>query len=230
MPSSSVDCIITDCPYKIVSGGCTPIKNERNRETGGILSHRKGNNILNAKTGKLFDNNDIQFSEWLPEVYRVLKEDTHCYIMINARNLKDLWIESEKAGFRFQNLLIWDKGNSTPNRWYMQSYELILMLRKGKARNINNMGTSNILRIPNIIRSKQHPTEKPYKLMEVMMLNSTKEGDTVLDPFMGVGGTGIAASMNKRKFIGVEIDKRYYDIAEKRITGENKCKEETPLQ
>lgn len=101
------------------------------------------------------------------------------------------------------------------------------MLRKGKAKNINIMGTSNILRIPNIIRNKKHPTEKPYELMQVMILNNTQEGDTVLDPFMGVGGTGIAASKNNRKFIGVEIDKQYFDIAQKEIS---KCKEEIPLQ
>ena len=192
-----------------------------------MLSRRTGSNIENTKKGTLFDNNEIKFSEWLPEVYRVLKEGTHCYIMINARNLKELWIESEKVGFRFQNLLVWDKGNSTPNKYYMQSYELILMLRKGKAKNINIMGTSNILRIPNIIRNKKHPTEKPYELMQIMILNSTQEGDTILDPFMGVGGTGIAASKNRRKFIGVEIDKQYFDIAQKEIS---KCKEETPLQ
>lgn len=229
MPDNSIECVITDCPYKIVSGGCTndAVKIGRYTECGGITYRRTGSNIENTKKGTLFDNNEIKFSEWLPEVYRVLKEGTHCYIMINARNLKELWIESEKVGFRFQNLLVWDKGNSTPNKYYMQSYELILMLRKGKAKNINIMGTSNILRIPNIIRNKKHPTEKPYELMQVMILNSTQEGDTVLDPFMGVGGTGIAASKNKRKFIGVEIDKQYFDIAQKEIS---KCKEETPLQ
>jgi site-specific DNA-methyltransferase (adenine-specific) len=243
MPDNSIECVVTDCPYKIVSGGCTndavKIGRSRKREGAGgcyvgDTKHVNLGGVFNefdewcyTKDGKLFKHNDIQFSEWLPEVYRVLKEGTHCYIMINARNLKELWIECEKVGFKFQNLLIWDKGNSTPNKYYMQSYELILMLRKGKAKNINIMGTSNILRIPNIIRNKKHPTEKPYELMQVMILNSTQEGDTVLDPFMGVGGTGIAASKNKRKFIGVEIDKQYFDIAQKEIS---KCSEARPLQ
>lgn len=228
MADQSVDCVITDCPYHIVSGGCRTNDGRNiggiftNDECGGMLSHRKKsacNSISSVEAGKLFDHNDIEFSEWLPEVYRVLKDGTHCYIMINARNLKDLWVEAENVGFTFQNLLVWDKGNSTPNKWYMQAYELILMLRKGRARNINNMGTSNIIRVPNIVRTKAHPTEKPYQLMQVLIENSTNEGEVVLDPFMGVGGGGVACKLLNRRFIGVEIDKKYYDIAYERIHG-----------
>ena len=191
----SIDCVITDCPYHIISGGCTndAVKIGRYAETSGILSHRYNGKlddaaVKNTRQGKIFEHNDIEFKDWLPEVYRVLKNDTHCYIMINPRNLKELWQQAENAGFIFQQLIVWDKGNSTPNRWYMNAYELILMLRKGKARKINNMGTSNIIRVPNIVRSKKHPTEKPVDLMTVLIKNSTNENDIVLDPFMGVGG------------------------------------------
>lgn len=193
MQDGSVDCVITDCPYHIVAGGC---RTNNGKNIGGIFTNTKiTSGVLdihktNIETGGIFDHNEIEFSEWLPEVYRVLKDGTHCYVMVNARNLKDLWIEAEKVGFVFQNLLIWDKGNATPNKWYMQAYELILMLRKGKARNINKMGTSNIIRVPNIIRTKAHPTEKPAELMMVLVENSTNEGEVVLDPFMGVGGGG----------------------------------------
>lgn len=180
IPDGSVDLVVTDCPYRIVAGGCTNLENR----LGGFLNRDEGN----VRNGKLFDNNEIEFSEWLPEVYRVLKDGTHCYIMVNARNLKDLWEEAEKAGFVFQNLLVWDKLNVTPNKFYMQAYELILMLRKGRARYINDMGQKNILRIPNTIGIKYHPTEKPVELMQVLVENSSSEGDVVLDPFMGVGG------------------------------------------
>lgn len=220
----SIDCVITDCPYHIISGGCTndAVKIGRYTETGGILSHRYDGKLDNdavkhTRQGKIFEHNEIEFKDWLPEVYRVLKNDTHCYIMINPRNLKELWQQAETAGFTFQQLIVWDKGNSTPNRWYMNAYELILMLRKGKARKINNMGSSNIIRVPNIIRSKKHPTEKPVDLMTVLIKNSTDENDIVLDPFMGVGGAGVAAIDSGRSFIGIEIDQKYYAIAEKRI-------------
>lgn len=226
MPDDSVDLVVTDCPYHIISGGCTNdvVKIGRYREMGGMMQHRYKDTEEDAaieftRQGKLFEHNEIEFNEWLPELYRVLRPGTHCYIMINARNLKDLQQAAEDAGFMFQNLLVWDKGNSTPNKWYMGSYELILMLRKGQARNINFMGTSNILRVPNIIKTKKHPTEKPAELMQVMIENSSNEGDIVLDPFMGVGGTGMACKYTGRDFIGCEIDEKYYVIAKERLEG-----------
>ena len=241
--SESVDLVVTDCPYHIQTGGCTndAVKIGRYTEGGGYLmaTPRKdehGNKfykdtkhislcgILNdsdpktyTKDGKLFKHNDIQFSEWLPEVYRVLKPGTHCYIMINPRNLKDLWQDAEDVGFVFQNLLVWDKGNVTPNKYYLNSYELILMLRKGKAKNINNLGSKNILRVPNIIGCKLHPTEKPCELMKILVENSSEVDQVVLDPFMGVGGVGVACKRTKRHFIGIEIDEKYFRIAEQRI-------------
>ena len=137
--------------------------------------------------------------------------------MVNARNLKDLQTAAEDAGFEFQQLIVWDKGNTTPNKYYLNAFELILMLRKGNARNINNLGTKNILHVPNIIGDKLHPTEKPVELMKILIENSTEEGDTVIDPFMGVGATGIAARESNREFIGVEIDEKYFKIAKERI-------------
>lgn len=91
------------------------------------------------------------------------------------------------------------------------------MLRKGNAKDINNMGTKNILRIPNIMGNKKHPTEKPSSLMGILVTNSSNAGDVVLDPFMGAGSTGVASIESGRKFIGCEIDKNYYDIATERI-------------
>lgn len=193
----SIDLVVTDCPYKIVAGGCTNVK--RDDDCGGILSKRNAFIQKNAKTGKLFDNNDIEFKDWLPDVYRVLKDDSHCYIMINARNLMELQQEAEKVGFKFQNLIVWNKGNSTPNRYYLNSYELILMLRKGKAKNINNMGTKNILDVKNIIGTKNHPTEKPVELMEILIENSSNKNDLILDCFAGTGSTIIAAINTGRK-------------------------------
>lgn len=187
IPNESIDLVVTDCPYKIVSGGCT----------NNAVKIGKTDSIY-IKQGKIFEHNDIEFGKWMPEVYRVLKNGTHCYVMINPRNLKELWEEAEAAGFTFQNLLVWDKGNVTPNKWYMNGYELILMLRKGKARNINHMGTKNILSIPNNT-DKLHPSEKPVDLMKILVENSANKGDTVLDPFMGVGGGRSSLSADRPK-------------------------------
>lgn len=91
------------------------------------------------------------------------------------------------------------------------------MLRKGKARNINNMGTKNVLEIPNIIGNKTHPTEKPVELNKILIENSTDPGELVLDCFMGTGSSGVACKLLDRNFIGIEIDEKYYKIAVERI-------------
>lgn len=216
IPDKSIDLVVTDCPYHIVTGGCTNIP--RKDESNDAFNYRNTFTQANAKTGKLFDNNDIEFKDWLPDIYRVLKDNTHCYIMINARNLKDLQTEAEKVGFKFQNILIWNKGNTTPNRYYLNAYEMILMLRKGNARNINNMGCKNIIDVKNIkAGEKQHPTEKPVELNKILIENSSNENDTILDPFMGVCGCGLACKELNRNFIGIELDEKYFEIAKRRI-------------
>lgn len=221
--SNSVDCVITDCPYHIIAGGISTTENKN--EPKGIFRKRlksDGTNcsnkwITNCRRGKMFEYNDIKFSEWLPEVYRVLKDDTHCYIMINGRNLMKLQEEAEKVGFAYQNLLVWKKNNATPSQFYMNQCEFILFLKKGYSKYINNIGTKNVFEIDNIIGKKVHPTEKPVELMQIMVENSTKENDVILDPFMGSGSTGVACKILRRDFIGCEIDKTYFDIAKKRI-------------
>lgn len=101
IPNNTIDCVITDCPYHIISGGNTTdeVKIGRYREMSGIIPHRldnarseeEENAIRNTRQGKIFEHNDIEFTDWMPEIYRVLKDDTHCYVMINPRNLKELW-------------------------------------------------------------------------------------------------------------------------------------------
>lgn len=219
IPDGSVACAVIDPPYKIVAGGCRTVPD---KECSGIFNKRRGSNkrtdwVEEVRTGKMFKHNDIKFEYWLPELYRVMADKSHTYLMINSRNLSELQNKAELAGFKFQNLLIWDKGNVTPNRYYMQGYECILMLRKGGAKTITNKGTSNILRVANIIGNKKHPSEKPVELLEIMIKNSSNKQDTVLDMFMGSGSTGVAAVNTNRKFIGIELDETYFKIAQDRI-------------
>ena len=209
IPDCSIDLVVSDVPYHIISGGCT---------NNAVYFKSIPTNVY-AKQGKIFKHNDIEFSEWLPSVYRVLKDNSHCYFMVNGRNLKDLQTEAEKVGFKYQNLLVWDKGNCTPTRYYMNACEFILFLRKGNAKNINNLGSKTIISIPNV-RNKSHPTEKPVDLMKILIENSSNENDIVLDPFMGSGSTGVASIHTNRSFIGFELDENYFNIAYHRICSE----------
>ena len=232
-PDEFFDCVVSDVPYHIATGGCRI--DVVSNMTGGILRKQARNDRLKQKwvkqqddednqilinKGKLFSNNDMDFSDWLPELYRVLKQGTHCYLMINGLNLKELQQKAENVGFVFQNLLVWVKNNVTPSSYYMKATEFILMLRKGNAKYINDMSTSNVFVYPNQLGNKFHPTEKPIDLMRDFIINSTNEGDKVLDPFMGSGSTCIACKQTNREYYGFEIDEKYYNIAKKRIDGE----------
>lgn len=205
----SIDLLITDPPYKTTSRG-----NAGN--SGGMLQKD-----INKK-GKVFTYNNIDCAEYAPEFYRILKDGSHCYVMTNHVNLIHMLNIFTETGFHFIKSLIWDKGNKIMGQYYMSQFEYILFFRKGKGVKINNCGTGDILSVPNV-KSKDelgknlHDTEKPIELMKILVENSSKENETVIDPFMGIGSTALACIETNRKFIGIEIDDKYYNIAEDRI-------------
>ena len=205
IPDESIDLIVTDPPYKIVQGGCT---NKAVR--------LKGSNQEQLKKGTLFNNNSIKFSEWIPEIYRVLKNNSHCYIMSNDRNISELLNVCENVGFKLLNILVWGKSKHSPNRYYLKNCEFIVFLRKGKAKNINNMGAKQLLLVNNV-DNKKHPSQKPTELMKIFIENSSQKNDMILDPFMGSGSTGVACKELHRNFIGIELDENYFEIAKQRI-------------
>ena len=179
---------------------------------------------LNSKRPKgiLTDNSQLmtvpKFEDWLPELYRVMKNGTHIYLMCNFKNLNDLMNKTANVGLKHINLLVWEKNNCTPSQFYMKNCEYTLLLRKGSSKYINDIGGSKTVhKFNNIIGNKVHPTEKPVELMEFYLKNSSNTGDNVLDMFMGSGSTGIACVNTNRNFIGIELDENYFNIAEQRI-------------
>ena len=208
--TESIDLIVTDPPYKVATGG---VPNETNNV---ILNKNRPKGILteHSQLIKIIP----KFSDWIPECYRVLKNGSHAYFMINSSNLIELANGIEKAGFKIHNILTWKKNNCTPSQFYMKNCEFVIFCRKGKAKYINNIGDSKTVHeFNNISGKKVHPTEKPIELMKFYIENSSEENDTVLDPFMGSGSTGVACVNTFRNFIGFEIDANYFNIATKRI-------------
>lgn len=210
IPDETVHCVITDPPYsmKHSQGGCT------SKKLGKAFTRNihQGNKILD------FDLS-IKFSEWLPEIYRILKPNAHCYIFCNDKNLQELLNETSKVGFKESNVLVWIKNNATPNRWYMKNCEFIVFLYKGNAVPIHNMGDKAAIECKNINgKDKLHPTQKPVDLLSILVRNSTNPEDIILDPFMGSGSTGVAAIINDRQFIGIELEEEYYLTAKDQIS------------
>ena len=215
IPDKSIDMILSDVPYRIVTGGDSDGANSKRPK--GILS---GNRELMA--------NIPAYADYLPHCYRVLKDESHAYFMINSTNLIDFGKAVEASGFKTHNILVWVKNNCTPSQFYMKNCEYVIFARKGRAKYINDIGNSKTAHVfNNIIGGKVHPTEKPTSLMEFYIKNSSREGDTVLDMFMGSGSTGVACVNTNRNFIGIELDKNYFDIAKNRI--ENARKSEKPM-
>lgn len=204
MEDESIDLVVTDPPYKCISGG----KPKSKGQPSGMLS---------KNDGKIFNENDIAIEDWMPQLYRVLKNGSHAYVMTNLLNLEKMMLVARQVGFEIHNLLVWEKNNATPSRWYMKNAEFTLFLRKGKAKRINNVGSKMVHRFNNILGKKVHPTEKPVELMHFYIENSSNIGDVVLDPFMGAGSTGVACLDCGRKFVGIEKDSEYFNIAEERL-------------
>lgn len=207
---NSIDLVVTDCPYKVISGG------NKDRGTNGFPK-----SVLNRNDGKIFDFNDINLKDWIPEIYRVLKENADFYCMINVLNLEELLTVARESGFKLHNILVWEKNTANPNRWYMKNCEFTCYFYKGEAKTINNPGSKQVHLFKNIIGNKLHPTEKPIELLELYINNSSQEGDLVLDPFMGSGTTAVACKKNKRKYLGFEIDPKYYEVCQERLKDTN---------
>ena len=214
---NSIDAIITDPPYKVTARGS-------GGNSGGMFQKK----IVNS--GNVFKENSIDIIDWLPELYRVLKDNSHCYIMTNNKNISRYLAIIDKSEFHFIKNLIWVKDNKIMGQSYMSQFEYIIMMRKGGHRKINNCGCSDVMPFRNN-KSKDgagkpiHDTEKPVDLIACLIANSTDIEDIVLDPFMGIGTTGVACLNTNRNFIGIEKDEKYFEVAKNRIAEAEKAQD-----
>ena len=206
IPDESVDLIVTDPPYKLTSGGCK-----------GSLDIVFNNVDYTGKSkGAFFE--IPKFSIWIKECYRILKNGTHFYCMTNDKNLNDIYNSAISSGFKEVNILVWKKYMHVPTAYYMKNVEYILLFRKGSARKIANLGDFTLIEgIKGIYGNKVHVSEKPVRLFEKFICNSSNKEDLILDPFIGSGTTAIACINTGRNFIGFEKDEAYYKVSLKRL-------------
>lgn len=197
---------VSDVPYTLTTGG----KAKSQKTMSGIFAlHNYAND------GQLVMAT-VPFPAMMDAIYAALVDDADCYVMANDKNVHPLTSAGLDAGFQFHNLLVWDKVTPTANRWYMKNLEFTLYLWKGRARTINNPSAKQLIR-GGVDKETGHPTEKPVYLMEEYILNSSDRGQTVLDPFMGSGTTGVACARTGRRFVGIEVDPAYFEISCERI-------------
>ncbi|MFN7018529.1 MAG: DNA-methyltransferase [Fimbriimonadales bacterium] len=168
---------------------------------------------------------------WIRECVRVLADDGTLWISGTLHNHPSIGMALKELGLWVINDVIWFKPNATPllktNR-LAPATELIWVASKSKRYYFNydmakqlNGGKQmrNLWVIPAEKHRTAHPAEKPESLLTRIVLIASREGDLVLDPFMGSGTSGVVAKRLKRRYIGIEIDPEYYAIASQRILG-----------
>jgi site-specific DNA-methyltransferase (adenine-specific) len=195
MPSNSIDLIITDPPY------------------GDNISYYGNKTIENNE-------NPLINCMALVECYRMLKKNKTMYNFTNWKHLPfltDFILKYTK--FKIRHVVVWKKHNFGMGYAFRHQYELILVLEKGNPKyNLTNF--SNVQESGFISGKSIHPHQKPIDLLTKIIKHSSKEGDLVFDPFSGSGSTCVSAKINNRNWLGVELDKKYLQIANERLAGE----------
>ena len=190
-----VDFTLTDIPYGVV-----------NRDSNGLRNLDKGNaDILT------FD-----LHKFLEEVYRVTKNSI-C-IFCSKEQFSEIYsfFTGKKGTVR---PIVWQKSNPSPMNGqyiYLSGVELAVWFKKSGAKVFNAHCKNSVFKYPNG-SSKLHPTEKNHELLKELILDNTNVGDVVFDPCAGSGSHLLVAIDNGRKAFGVELDEKYYRIAEERL-------------
>lgn len=208
---NAVDHVIGDPPYE-----------KEAHKTG-----RRTNASINKGT-----NADLDFE--------AITEDIRLSVSALATDKSDGWViwfcqaeavgdwrdAMEEAGAKYKRAMIWVKPDSTPQlngQMPAPGYESMPLSWCGKGHSRWNAGGKRGVYTHltnNRERDGRHPTEKPISLMAELLRDFTNAGQTILDPFMGSGTTGVACVRSGRKFIGIEKDQKYFDIARERIQRE----------
>lgn len=213
---NSVDLVIIDPPYEIKTNSNKINRNEISKAINKVSFELEKSNLINGY--------DLEI---LNELVRVMK-DINIYIWCNGKQIPtyiDFFIKKYKCNME---VLIWNKLNPLPlySNKYLSDKEYCLYFRKRGYCSPNNYNDAKTVISTNLnVKDKRmylHPTIKPLEIIRKIVRNSSKEDDLVLDCFLGSGTTAVACILEKRNYIGFEINKEYYDIANKRI---NEAKE-----
>ncbi|OJY63613.1 MAG: modification methylase [Sphingobium sp. 66-54] len=229
LPAASVDMIFADPPY--------------NLQLGGDLFRPEGGRVDAVDDAwDQFDSYgayDAFCREWLAEARRILKPDGTIWVIGSYHNIFRVGALMQDQGFWILNDIVWRKANPMPNfkgTRFTNAHETLIWASQGeKAKYTFNYRAMKTLNDELQMRSdwvlpicagqerlkrdghKAHPTQKPEALLYRVMLACTKPGDVVLDPFFGTGTTGAVARRLGRRWIGIERENSYCEVARERI-------------
>lgn len=204
MADESIDSIVTDPAYESL---------EKYRKVGTTTRLK----VSESSSNKWFDVVPNEYiGEQLIEMYRVLKNNSHAYIMCDQETMFYIRPAAESAGFKWWKAIIWDKGRDGMGYHYRASHEVICFIEKGQ-RQLNSKSISDILKVKSLRGKGNYPTEKPVELSEILIKNSTNLGDTILDLYAGSGSVMEAALKNGRNAIGVDTSSNAINVAKARM-------------
>lgn len=190
-----IDFTLTDIPYDVVN--------------------RKDNGLRNLDKDKA-DILTFDLDEFLEQVYRITKNSICIFCSKEQFSTIYKYFANKKGTVR---PIIWQKSNPSPMNGqyiYLSGVEFAVWFKKSGAKTFNAHCKNTVFKHPNG-NSKLHPTAKNLNLFKELILDNSNEDDLVLDPCMGSGTTGVACKELNRNFIGIELDKKYFEVAKNRI-------------
>lgn len=182
-----------------------------------------------------FDNINAFNRQWLSACRDVMKDNGTIWVCGTYHNIFSVATCMSELGFKILNIITWQKSDAKPTlskNFFNFTTEYIIWARKSASKphffNCDLMAQLNggarmtdVWRIPFVssweMKCGQHPTQKPLRLLYRILLASTQEGDTILDPFSGSCTTGIAANLLGRNFIGIDMDEKYLELGKRRF-------------
>lgn len=246
LPTDSIDCIFADPPYNLSNGGVTC-------QNGRMTSVDKANW---DKSPGLSENVNFALT-WIKECKRVLKPGGSLWVSGTHHNIFIVGYTMQILGLHILNEVVQVKKNAPPSlacKCFTHKHESVIWSVKEGAKHVFNYKDmkdgdfsydefknpgkqmTDIWFINTTPQSEKkfglHPTQKPLKLLERIILSTSKPGDVILDPFCGSGTTGVVARMHDRNFIGIDTDEadlalnksegEYLDLTIRRIEALNK--------
>ncbi len=220
---STIDLIFADPPYFLSNGGITC-------HAGRMVSVNKGDwdRLESVELMHEFNRN------WLQVCRTTLQPNGTIWVSGTRHVIYSVGFAMQELGFKLLNDITWEKPNPPPNlscRYFTHSTETILWAaRDSKSKHKFNYKTMRVqagdrqmksvwkFTPPNSVEKEfgAHPTQKPLPLLERIILAASDPGDLVLDPFAGSATTGIAAARHRRRFVGIDTEERFLEVALKR--------------
>ena len=217
IPDGSVDLVLTDPPYMI--------------ETVGAGIYKQADKQYVKELDGIKDGFDEKV---LDEICRVVKK-INVYFFCSQKQiipLIDYFVKKKNCNW---NILSWHKSNPVPacGNKYLTDTEFVLFFREKGVKIYGEYETKFTYYVTPLNQKDkkqyEHPTIKPVKILQNLIVNSTLENGVVLDCFMGSGSTGVACVNTNRRFIGIELDDKYFEIAKQRINAAIRDKKRTEI-